>query len=101
MEDFSAGMVLSGYLQGVFPMAESDGTIYWYAPDPRCIIPLETYKPARSLRPVLNRRTFEIQTPSSWERGMAHCRITASKAVLILISKVRRLSTGRSERAGL
>ncbi|MBX2951058.1 MAG: leucyl/phenylalanyl-tRNA--protein transferase [Leadbetterella sp.] len=87
MEDFSAGMVLSGYLQGVFPMAESDGTIYWYAPDPRCIIPLETYKPARSLRPVLNRRTFEIRINTAFEAVMRQCAMPRSQDDGVWISE--------------
>lgn len=78
MEEFSAGMVLSGYLQGVFPMAEPDGAIYWYAPDPRCIIPLENYHPARSLRPVLNRGEFEIRINTEFEAVMTHCSIPRS-----------------------
>lgn len=87
MEDFSAGMVLSGYLQGVFPMAESDGTIYWYAPDPRCIIPLESYKPARSLRPVLNRRTFEIRINTAFEAVMRQCAMPRSQDDGVWISE--------------
>lgn len=74
MEEFSAGLVLSGYLQGVFPMAESDdGTIYWYSPDPRCIIPLENYHPARSLRPVLNQSRFQIKINTAFETVMRLC----------------------------
>ncbi len=78
MEEFTAGMVLSGYLQGVFPMAETNGDIYWYSPDPRCIIPLENYRPARSLRPVLNRGQFEIRINTEFEAVMTHCSIPRS-----------------------
>nr|WP_243664974.1 leucyl/phenylalanyl-tRNA--protein transferase family protein [Rhodothermus marinus] len=32
--------VLAAYRQGYFPMADpEDGRIYWYAPDPRAILP--------------------------------------------------------------
>ena len=75
MEELSAGMVLSGYLQGVFPMAENDGSIYWYSPDPRCIIPLENYRPSRSLRPVLNQNRFDIRINTEFEAVMTHCSI--------------------------
>ncbi len=87
MDDFSPGMVLSGYLQGVFPMADPDGTIYWYAPDPRCIIPLESYHPARSLRPVLNRGTFEIRINTAFETVMRHCGLPRSEDDSIWISE--------------
>ena len=65
--------LLYGYMNGIFPMAEADGTIYWYSPDPRAIIPIETYKPSRSLRPVLNKRTFEIRVDFDFEAVMRGC----------------------------
>lgn len=66
-------MVLNGYFQGVFPMADHDDTIYWYRPDPRAIIPFENYKPARSLRPVLNRGEFEVKINTDFKAVMTHC----------------------------
>ncbi len=87
MEEFSAGMVLSGYLQGCFPMAEPEGTIFWYAPDPRCVIPLENYRPARSLRPVLNRGTFEIRLNTAFEAVMRQCARPRSDSDSIWISE--------------
>jgi leucyl/phenylalanyl-tRNA--protein transferase len=66
--------LLYGYASGVFPMAEGKrGRIYWYAPDPRAIIPIHTYKPQKSLRPVINQRKFEIRFNTSFEQVMRHC----------------------------
>ena len=73
MEAITAEMALSGYLQGVFPMAETDGSIYWYEPDPRAIIPIDTYKPAKSLRPVLNQNVFELRFNSDFEGVIRNC----------------------------
>ena len=61
MSEITTEDLLYGYTNGIFPMAEADGTIYWYSPDPRASIPIETSKPSRSLRPVLNKKTFEIR----------------------------------------
>jgi leucyl/phenylalanyl-tRNA--protein transferase len=70
----TAEQVLYGYVNGVFPMAEGRrGRIYWYSPDPRAIIPLNTYKPQRSLRPVLNRGEFGIQFDTAFEQVMRCC----------------------------
>lgn len=66
-------MVLSGYLQGVFPMADEDDTIYWYSANPRAVIPIYTYKPSKSLRPVLNRNEFEIRFNTEFEAVMRKC----------------------------
>lgn len=65
--------LLHGYLNGAFPMAEPSGEIYWYAPNPRAIIPIETYKPSKSLRPVLNRNEFEIKINSCFKQVMQEC----------------------------
>ena len=53
--------LLNGYYNGIFPMADADGSLYWYSPDPRAIIPIQSYKPSKSLRPLLNQKTFEIR----------------------------------------
>jgi leucyl/phenylalanyl-tRNA--protein transferase len=66
--------LIYGYRNGIFPMADSeDGALYWYAPDPRAVIPIDTYQPARSLRPVLNQRLFEIRVDTAFEQVMRGC----------------------------
>lgn len=67
-----------GYINGIFPMADSDGTIYWYSPDPRAIIPLDSYKPHKSLRPLLNKNYFEIRIDYDFEAVMRGCAIARS-----------------------
>ncbi len=69
----TAEALIYAYTSGVFPMAERDGTIYWYRPDPRAIIPIDTYKPAKSLKPVLNRGQFEIRIDTQFEAVMRAC----------------------------
>jgi leucyl/phenylalanyl-tRNA--protein transferase len=73
MADLTTDDLLYGYMNGIFPMAEADGTIYWYSPDPRAIIPIETYKPSKSLRPVLNKQTFEIRVNTDFGAVMRGC----------------------------
>ena len=65
--------LLYAYATGYFPMAELDGEIQWYAPDPRAIIPIATYKPAKSLRPVLAKGLFEIRINQAFEAVMRNC----------------------------
>ncbi|QKZ12406.1 leucyl/phenylalanyl-tRNA--protein transferase [Spirosoma sp. KUDC1026] len=69
----TADDLIYGYINGIFPMADADGTLYWYAPDPRAIIPLDTYQPARSLRPVLNQNQFEIRFNTAFTQVMRYC----------------------------
>ena len=69
----TAEALIYAYTSGVFPMAEADGTIYWYRPDPRAIIPIDTYKPAKSLKPILNRGQFELRINTQFEAVMRAC----------------------------
>lgn len=73
MSEITTDDLLYGYMNGIFPMAEADGTIYWYSPDPRAIIPIEAYKPSKSLRPFLNKNTFEIRVDFDFEAVMRGC----------------------------
>jgi leucyl/phenylalanyl-tRNA--protein transferase len=65
--------LLYAYINGIFPMADADGSIYWYAPDPRAIIPLDTYKPSKSLKPVLNRKSFDVRLNDDFEGVIRNC----------------------------
>ena len=39
----SPELLLTAYRQGIFPMADPDGAMSWYSPDPRGVIPLEEF----------------------------------------------------------
>lgn len=54
-------------------MADELGEISWFCTDPRTIIPIDTYKPSKSLRPILNRNTFEIRINEHFEQVMRFC----------------------------
>ncbi|MGL4630299.1 MAG: leucyl/phenylalanyl-tRNA--protein transferase [Leadbetterella sp.] len=70
----NAETLLSAYVEGVFPMADEDtGEIYWYSPDPRAIIPINTYKPSKSLRPILSKSVFEIRLNTAFEEVIHAC----------------------------
>lgn len=70
----TADQLLYGYVNGIFPMAEGKhGRIYWYASDPRAIIPIYTYKPQRSLRPVINQGVFDIRFDTCFEQVIRYC----------------------------
>ncbi|GAB4026706.1 leucyl/phenylalanyl-tRNA--protein transferase [Spirosoma koreense] len=73
MDKLTADDLIYGYINGIFPMADTDGTLYWYAPDPRAVIPIHTYKPAKSLRPVLNKNQFEIRIDTAFREVMQGC----------------------------
>ena len=47
--------LLSAYAQGVFPMADRDGSIRLYTADPRGVLPLESFHVPHTLRQLVRR----------------------------------------------
>lgn len=55
-------------------MADSrDGEIHWYSPDPRAIIPLDTFKISRSLKQTIKKNIFEMRINNSFEDVIRSC----------------------------
>jgi leucyl/phenylalanyl-tRNA--protein transferase len=70
----STDQLIYAYASGVFPMADAEtGEINWYRPNPRAIIPIDTYQPSRSLKPLLNKGIFEIRVDQQFRRVMEFC----------------------------
>lgn len=61
------------YQQGYFPMAESDGEIYWHSPDPRAIIPLDGVKISHSLRKTVRKQPFRMSFNTSFYDVIVAC----------------------------
>jgi len=68
-----SGLLVSAYSSGWFPMAVDHGEIRWYSPDPRGVIPLDTFHvPSRLVR-VIRRGNFSIAVNREFERVMRAC----------------------------
>jgi leucyl/phenylalanyl-tRNA---protein transferase len=72
-KQLTATDLLFGYYNGIFPMSEPDGQLYWYAPDPRAVIPIHSYQPSKSLKPILNKGLFEIRINKNFRAVMEGC----------------------------
>ncbi len=72
-EELTPELVLYGYRMGVFPMAEDTGDIYWYNPDPRCIFEFDRFHIPHGLRPIINRKKFEIRLDTAFDRIIRAC----------------------------
>ncbi|GAB5520892.1 MAG: leucyl/phenylalanyl-tRNA--protein transferase [Rhodothermales bacterium] len=67
-------LLVYAYQQGVFPMAESaEGPIYWYAPDPRGILPLDEFRVSKNLRKLVRKDAFTVRTNTAFEAVMRAC----------------------------
>ena len=54
-------LLVSAYASGWFPMAVGNAGIRWFSPDPRGIIPLDTFHVSRRLARVIKRGEFQIE----------------------------------------
>ena len=71
-------LLVRAYAQGIFPMGMDDGTIGWFSPDPRGILPLETFHVSARLRRTWRARClqsgpFEMRFDTAFEAVMRAC----------------------------
>jgi leucyl/phenylalanyl-tRNA---protein transferase len=66
-------MLLQGYRLGVFPMAMDDGSIEWFSPTRRGIIPLENFHLPHMANRAWKRQSFEIRFDSEFAKVIREC----------------------------
>ena len=69
----AADALISAYTSGWFPMAVSPGEIRWYSPDPRGIIPLDSFHVSRRLARSVRSSRFEIRVDTSFRAVIQAC----------------------------
>src|SRR4051812_29268388 len=68
-----SGLLVSAYSSGWFPMAVDHGEIPWYSPDPRGVIPLDTFPVPARLARVIRRGHFSNAVNREFERVLRAC----------------------------
>jgi leucyl/phenylalanyl-tRNA---protein transferase len=67
-------IMLRLYASGAFPMAEDrNGSINWYMPNIRTIIPLENYNIPRSLKNSIKKESFEYRFDTAFSTVVEEC----------------------------
>ncbi len=66
-------LLVRAYREGRFPMGLDGGEIGWFSPDPRGILPLDTFHVPARLQRVLRQGLFEIRIDPSFEAVMRAC----------------------------
>jgi len=72
-EPLTPELLVRAYEQGFFPMGEEDGSIAWYRPDPRTIIPLDRFHVSKRLAQTVRQGRFEIGIDCDFEGVMRAC----------------------------
>ena len=73
--DLAPDQLLAAYRMGIFPMAvpEYGNAIFWFAPDPRGILPLDGFHVSKSLRRTVRQQRFEVRFDADFEAVVRAC----------------------------
>jgi leucyl/phenylalanyl-tRNA--protein transferase len=66
-------LLVRAYRKGLFPMALEDGEIGWFSPDPRGILPIDTFHVPGRLARVVRQAPYEIAIDRAFEDVMRAC----------------------------
>jgi len=67
-------LLVFAYRRGYFPMGESStGPLSWFSPDPRAILPLDTFRAPRSVRRLLGHGGFELRVDTVFDDVIEAC----------------------------
>ncbi len=69
-------LLILAYSQGIFPMADTSrrgAPISWFCPDPRGILPLDSFHIPASLGRVVRSRRFQITVDTAFDRVLDEC----------------------------
>jgi leucyl/phenylalanyl-tRNA--protein transferase len=70
-----AELLLGAYRSGIFPMADGreDEEVYWVEPRERAVIPLERFRPSRSLAKAIRQDRFRVTCNADFAGVIAAC----------------------------
>ena len=75
MSELTPELLLRGYRQGVFPMADPDDdwSISWFSPARRGVIPLDRFHIPHDLARIVRQQRFAVETDRDFEAVMRAC----------------------------
>lgn len=71
--ELNTRMLRMAYSAGIFPMGNEDGSIGWYEPYRRALLPITGIHVSRSLAKTIRSRRFEIRFDTAFESVMRGC----------------------------
>ncbi len=71
--DLEPATLLDAYAHGIFPWPTSHGTVYWWSPDPRAVLPLDGLHISRSLARTLRSGRLRCTLDQAFAAVVAGC----------------------------
>ena len=83
-------LLLEAYGSGIFPMGMEDGTIRWFSPDPRGILPLDSFHVPHGLKRALKLPDWELRVDTVFDEVVGACAARDDTWITPLIRKAYR-----------
>jgi len=71
--DLSPQRLVSAYQQAIFPWFNEGEEIMWWSPNPRAIIPINDIHINRTLKKVINKKTFTVSVNKAFDEVLDYC----------------------------
>lgn len=65
--------LLEAYRHGIFPWFGEGDPLLWWSPSPRCVFPVDDYRPSRTLRKLWRKSRFTVSTDTCFADVIAGC----------------------------
>jgi leucyl/phenylalanyl-tRNA--protein transferase len=74
-QEITAELLLNAYASGYFPMADDRNAkeLYWFSPEERGILPLDTFHVPRSLQKFIRNCPYEVTFDKAFEQVIRAC----------------------------
>lgn len=66
-------LLISAYCNGIFPMGMENGRLSWFSPDPRGVMPIQSFHVPRSTRAALKKWNYEIRVNTAFGETVRSC----------------------------
>ncbi|MGL4981282.1 MAG: leucyl/phenylalanyl-tRNA--protein transferase [Treponemataceae bacterium] len=71
--NLSPGMLLSAYLQGIFPWFDEHDPLYWWSPNPRFVIFAQDFHQPRRLKRFIKNTPYTYTCDTAFEQVIVAC----------------------------
>lgn len=77
--DLTEGRLISAYSRGIFPWFSDDEPILWWCPNPRFILLPKNLKVSKSMKTVINKKTFHTTFDTHFKDVIKACSLAPRK----------------------
>jgi len=77
--DLTVDRLLLAYQHGIFPWFNEGDPVLWWAPNPRCVLFTTDLKVSKSLRQVINKKTFKVTFDQDFSQVITSCKSVPRK----------------------